>query len=99
MKSEVPTAKHMASLQLLCTVGSDCSEPAYRSEIKFCQRGGEAGRAHDCKKGKGIGIITPTKISGGIKGLNLGSSISSSEGCLSIYCFIWVSSSIKSFCS
>jgi hypothetical protein len=39
----------MASLQLLCTVGSDCSEPAYRSEIKFCQRGGEAGRAHHCR--------------------------------------------------
>ena len=45
LESKVLAAKHLASLQLLCTVGS---EPAYCSEIKFCQRGGEAGRAHSC---------------------------------------------------
>jgi len=33
-------------------------------------------------------MIASVGISGGVKGLNLGGSTSSSEGCLSIYCFI-----------
>jgi hypothetical protein len=40
-------------------------------------------------------MITPAKISSSVKGLNLEGSMSSSKGCSSIYCFIWVSLSVK----
>ena len=57
------------------------------------------GTIQGVKKGEGIGMITPAKISGGVKELNLGGSTSSSKGCSSIYCFIWASLSARSFCS
>jgi len=46
------TAKHTASLQLLCTVGGGQARLDARSEFKISQRspkGGEAGRANECK--------------------------------------------------
>ena len=39
-------------------------------------------------KGEGAGMITPTKISGGVKGLNLGGSTLFNKGCSFIYYFI-----------
>ena len=43
------------------------------------------GVIYSVKKGEGVGIIVPAGIFSGIKGLNLGGSMSSSEGCLFIY--------------
>ena len=50
-------------------------------------------------KGEGVEITNPNKIFSGVKGLYLGGSMLFSEGCLSIYCFIWAFLSVRSFCS
>jgi len=57
------------------------------------------GAIQGVKKGGGVGMIVSARISSGVKGSNLRASTSSSEGCLSIYYFIWGSSSTKSLCS
>ena len=57
------------------------------------------GTMQGIKKGESAGMIAPAEISSSIKGPNLGGSTSFSEGRSSIYCFIWASSSARSFCS
>ena len=52
-RNKVLAAKHMASLQLLCTAGGNQAKLDARTEFKIPERslkwGGEAGRATGCK--------------------------------------------------